>query len=202
MQISKVRLKQRAVVIEYSSEKESHALTSRDNPLPSFVTAVENLKAIALGILHLPAEYAEKMKTTGLTLVDKQETQLVTIVAQKELPECHSPFNIATPLRFMAHPETEGSYSPPLTEKEVAAVQEVIDEAKKYVAGERAQGQLPLGKDEDADDDTEDGKQEPQAGDVLDFKAKSTPPAPTHAHAPAVVNPPKRRGKAAAAAAQ
>jgi hypothetical protein len=167
MRITKVRLRQRAVVIEYASEKETHTLTSRDNPLPSFVKAVENLKPLVLSILHLPADYGDKMKTTGLTMAEKQEAELVTIVAQKELPECHSPFNIATPLRFLAHPEEAGSYSPALDDKDVAVVLDVLEEAKKYVKGDRAQGQLPLESPDGGDE--EEGEAEPAQGDVLDF---------------------------------
>lgn len=192
MRIKKVRLKQRAVVIEYASEKETHTLTSRDNPLPSFMKAVENLKPLVLSILHLPTEYGENLTPTGLTMADKQETELVTIMAKKKLVDSHSPFNIATPLRFLAHPEEEGSYSPALDDKDVAAVMEVLEEAKKYVAGERAQGQFPLASPDGGDE--EEGEAEPQGGDVLDFgKGKQEAAAPAGA-----IQPPKRRRKSSA----
>jgi hypothetical protein len=168
MRITKVRLKQRAVVIEYENEGETHSVTSRDVPLPSFVEAVANLSGLVLDILHFPKDYAEGLKTTGLTMVEKQETELVCIVATKELPECHSPFNIATPLRFLAHPAEEGSYSPALSSAQVAAVQAVIAQAKEYVLGRRAQGQLPL--------ETEADEGEPDAapeGDALEFGAEN-----------------------------
>jgi hypothetical protein len=167
MRITKVRLKQRAVVIHYESEKDTFEITSRDNPLPSFVKAVEALGAVVLRVLHLPETYGTNLKATGLTMTAKQETELVTIVAQKELPDAHSPFNIATPMRFLSHPEEEGSYSPALDDGDVAAVQTVIEEAKKYVKGERAQGQLPLGDETGAEE--QGGEAEPAGGDVLEF---------------------------------
>jgi hypothetical protein len=126
MRITKVRLTRRHVVIDWQTPEGTFGLRLRDNPLPEFSAAVANLKTVVLSILHLPTEYSEGMKTTGLTMVEKQEAELVCIVAQKELPECHSPFNIATPLRFLSHPEEEGSYSPALDDKHVASVQEVI----------------------------------------------------------------------------
>jgi hypothetical protein len=168
MRITKVRLKQRAVVIEYENEGETHSVTSRDVPLPSFVAAVANLSSLVLDILHLPKDYAEGLKSTGLTMVETQEVELVCIVATKELPECHSPFNIATPLRFLEHPKEEGSYSPALGSDQVAAVQEVVAEAKKYVKGERAQGQLPL------EPEADEGEPDPAPeGDVLEFGAEN-----------------------------
>ncbi len=158
MNIRSIRLKRRAVVITWENQGEDHALTSRDMPLPSFVKAVENLRSLILDILHLPTDYQHGLKPTGLTLAEKQETQLVSLVATKELNDCNSPFNIATPLRFLSVPQEEGSYSPPLTEKQCALVDEVIREAKDYVKGKRAQGQLPLeAEDDTTDEDTLDG---------------------------------------------
>src|SRR5690606_7626171 len=116
-----------------------------------------------------------------------------TITGKKDLPDAHAPFNIATPLRFLEHPETEGSYSPPLTEDQVALVEEVIDEAKKYVKGARAQWQLPLDSTDDEGEGSEPDEPEPPAAPLLKFsgatnengteqpvpekpKAKRTPP--------------------------
>jgi hypothetical protein len=157
MDITSVRIKRRAVVIDYKNEGETHSVTSRDNPLPSFVKAVEALAPLVLDICHLPSDYTHGLKPTGLTLVEKQETQMVVVVAQKELTDCNSPFNISTPVRFLSVPKEEGSYSPPLKDTQVALVDAVISEAKKYVKGDRAQGQLPL-EPEAAGDDDHDGE--------------------------------------------
>ena len=178
MRITKVRLNNRAVSIEYVSNNETHSLTSRDVPLPSFVEAIAALKPLVLSILHLPASYGAPVKdekegketptltVTGLTMAEKQEVDLVCIVARKTLTDAHSPFNIATPLRFLDHPDAEGSYSPALTDKECGAVYAVIEEAKRYVKGERAQGQLPLG---DEKDEEAGAQAEPAAGDLLEY---------------------------------
>lgn len=169
MEIKKVRITRKAVVIDYHNEGEEHAIVSRDMPLPSFVKAVENLAPVLLDVLHLPNDYIHGLTVTGLTLVDKQDTWLVCITAKKELNDCNSPFNIATPLRFLAVPGEEGSYSPPLKDNQVDLINEVIGEAKAYVGGQRAQGTLPLV------DPKEDGPTEPEGGDVLDFGKTQTP---------------------------
>src|SRR5690606_15137714 len=115
MYVQKVRLTRSNVSVEYKTPTgESHAIECADAPLPSFVKAVHALVALILDVLHLPSEYGEHLTPTGLTLTDKQEAKLVTITGKKDLPDAHAPFNIATPLRFLEHPETEGSYSPPL----------------------------------------------------------------------------------------
>jgi hypothetical protein len=175
MGIRSVRIKRRAVVISYENEGETHDISSRDNPLPAFTKAVEALASLVLDVLHLPTEYQHGLKPTGLTVTGKQGTQLVTVIAQKELTDCNSPFNITTPLRFLSVPEEEGSYSPPLSTKQVALVDAVISEAKKYINGDRAQGQLPLEPDADGfEEETAEDAPEPAKGDVLDF-AKDAP---------------------------
>ncbi len=178
MKITKVRLTRSKVSVEYENEGDTFAVVSHDRPLPSFYEAVAALCPIILSILHLPATYAgtpnpkdlattlHPLKPTGLTISEKQDVRLVCLTAHKELPDSHSPFNIATPLRFLEHPQEEGSYSPALTAEQVAAIDAVIAEAKKYVGGARAQGVLPLETPEDTE---KEAAAEPQSGDVLDF---------------------------------
>ena len=152
------------MLIEWETPEGEQSLSCRDVPLPSFITAVENLAPVVLEILHLPSDYIHGLKPTGVTVSNKQEVDLVTIVATKELTDCNSPFNISTPLRFLECPKEEGSYSPPLNDKQVAAVEQVLLEAKGYVQGHRAQGQLPL-------DVSPDTAGESEAGDEgLDFR--------------------------------
>ncbi len=160
MDITKVRIKRKSVSVSFTNEGEDHTLTSSDMPLPAFVKSIEALATTILDILGLPSGYIHGLKPTGITLVDKQETQLVCLTATKELTDCNSPFNIATPLRFLSLPQEEGSYSPPLPAKTVELIDEVIKQAKKYVKGDRAQGQLPLDKEPASEDGDDDGEKE------------------------------------------
>lgn len=169
MNITKVRLKRSAVAIEWTTDTGSHAISEKERPLPSFVKAVEALAPLLIQILHLPASYAEKLTPTGITISTKQDVQLVTITAQKDLPECHSPFNLATPLRFLEHPKEEGSYSPALADRDVCLINAVVAEAKRYVAGERAQGNLPFNKD-----DEDEGDEDETPDNVLDLPGAAT----------------------------
>lgn len=149
LRIIKVRRTRKSIKIHYRNGDEEHEITSRDMPLPSFVAALDSLQPVVLAICGLPAEYAENLVVSGFTLTDKG---MVTFQAKKSLPEASGPFNIATPLRFMDHPEEEGTYTPALDAQSVELIEEAEEQAKAYIKGDRAQGQLPLpdGEDEEA----------------------------------------------------
>jgi hypothetical protein len=188
--ILKVRRTRKAISIHYRNGDEDHELTSRDNPLPAFLKAVDALPPLVCELLHLPAGYVENMKASGLTISDGSGNEQVTIVAQKSLNDANGPFNIATPLRLMDLPEAEGSYSPPLTDKQVALVDEVIEQAKAYVLGERAQGQITFdGEDDDEEESGAGEKGDPKQGELIEL-----PPGKTG-------KPAKKRGVIAGKAA-
>lgn len=80
----------------------------------------------------------------------------IVLSAQKDLDDSNKQFEFSTPERLMEKPTEEGSYSPPLTEAKKAIIWEAIEEARKYVIGERAQGQLTLEDDDGGDDGEKD----------------------------------------------
>ena len=49
--------------------------------------------------------------------------------------------------------------NPPLLEKQIAAIAKVLDEAKRYVKGDRAQGQIAFEPEEGEGEKAEDAKQ-------------------------------------------
>ncbi|MBS0328260.1 MAG: hypothetical protein JSR30_00275 [Proteobacteria bacterium] len=147
LRITKVRRTRKTIFIAYKNGDEEHDLTSRDNPLPAFTKALDALVAVVLSVCHFPEGYGENMTASGLTLTEKG---MVTIQAKKSLPDAAGPLNIATPLRFLEHPKEEGSYSPSLTDEQVDAISEVEEQAKAYVKGDRAQGQIKF-EEEDPD---------------------------------------------------
>jgi hypothetical protein len=154
LRILKVRRSRRSITIDYKNGDEQHTITSRDNPLPSFGKALDALPPLVCELLGLPASYVENMKSNGLTFTDGENEQ-VTIIAAKSLSDANSPFNIATPLRFLDLPKKEGSFTPALTDKQVDLVREVEEQAKEYVRGNRAQGQIVFeGEDEEDEPET------------------------------------------------
>ncbi len=156
--IHKVRLTRRHVIIKYTNNSTVITLTENENPLPSFKSAVEALGPLVLAICHLPDTYDNGLRVSGLTLTAKG---LVTLQAVKSFDDASGPLNIATPLRFLDLPEEEGSYSEPLKPEQVALIDTVLEEAKQYVLGKRAQGTLPLKEEEDPLDPEVTGEDEP-----------------------------------------
>lgn len=156
--ILKVRRTRKHIVIGYRNGVDEYpGVKFRENPLPAFDAAIAALTPLVCELLLLPATYVENMKATGLTIADPDGNEQVCIVAQKSLPDAAGPFNIATPLRFVNAPQTEGSFTPALKAEQVALIDEVIEQAKAYVRGERAQGVIKFEGGEDDDDAGDDG---------------------------------------------
>lgn len=173
--INKVRLTRRNVIIEYHNGSESLSITSPENPLPEFKSAIVALVPLILAICHLPDDYGTNLTASGLTLTEKG---LVTLQGKKSFDDASGPLNIATPLRFLDTPEEEGTYSPALDPKQVALIDEVIEQAKRYILGERAQGVL-FNEEDENDDPT--GGDEP---DLLESEQNNEPAPETIAAVP------------------
>lgn len=174
MEITKIRVTRTNVHVEYLNEGDSYKYDSKDKPLPSFYQAIAALAPVIVSTLGLPKSYVGKKPTegdkepglplnpSGLTITTKGESRMVTLSGSKVVASSPSPFNIATPLRYMDPPTEEGACSEPYGAKDCAIIETVIAEARKYLQGERAQGQLPL-EEEVAE------PSEPTEGDTLPF---------------------------------
>jgi hypothetical protein len=156
MDITKIKLSRTNVHIEYDNEGDTYKYDSKDKPLPSFYHSLDDLAPLVISTLGLPKTYVGKKATegerepglpltvTGITITMKGESRQVAIGASKVLSACPTPFVILVPLRYIDDPTAEGTSSEPYTTAEVVLIEEVIFEAKKYLTGKRAQGQLPL----------------------------------------------------------
>lgn len=173
MDITAIKLTRTKVFIAYSTKELGDAtLEHADKPLPSFYKAMEALSPLVIETLGLPKSYVGKkpaegdkepglpLTPTGITIHLKGESRMVCITATKVLADTPSPFNITVPNRYMDAPTKEGSSSVPYSDKHVNLLEDVIEEAKKYLRGERAQGQLPLETAEQAAAEPQDGNQE------------------------------------------
>ncbi len=165
LRIVKVRRTRKSITIHYRNGDEKHEITSRDMPLPAFVRSLDALAPVVLSICGRPDGYGTDLTVSGFTLTDKG---MVTLQAKKSLPDASGPLNIATPLRFLDLPKEEGSYTPPLTDLQADLINTAEAEAKEYILGNRAQGQLPLAPDEDDDTDTPETPDEELPGVAAD----------------------------------
>ncbi len=163
--ILKVRRTRKHVAISYRNGEETHDIKSRDNPLPALDHAIGALAPLVCTLIHVPQTYVENLRPIGITITDSSGNEQVTVIAQKSLDDANAPFNIATPLRLMDLPEAEGSYSPPLGADQVGLIDEVVEQAKEYIRGNRAQGQIEF-KEDDAD---EDDDSDPNQGELVEM---------------------------------
>lgn len=150
--IHKVKRTRRFIFIAYDKGDEVLTLRSNDNPLTAFLNALDELSPLVAQVCHFPPDYCEiDLRVMEVQLGTQGGSRTVSVIAQKSLDDASKAFKIVTPPRLLEHPTQEGSYTPPLTQADKELVEEIIVQAKAYLAGDRAQGQLPLEGDEDDD---------------------------------------------------
>lgn len=173
--IESAKLTRKDVKITYSQGESQTTIREVDNPLPSFGQSFDALKPLVGVILHLPKDYAnESMRIVAIEIGSKGGAHTVVIHASKSFDDASKQFEIKTSERLLEEPTEEGEYSPVLTDAKCQLVYDAIEEARKYVMGERAQGQIVFDDGEDEDD--EGGKAGEESGAELPFT--ETPPAP------------------------
>lgn len=156
--ISSVGVGRKNIRIGWEQGDASFDLCERDNPLPSFYHAFEALTPLVATICHFPPKWVENgVRVVGLRIGEQSGAQSVALVVRKDIDDAAKEFAFVTPSRLLAHPETPGKYTSPLSEKDAGLVYEAIEQAKAYVKGDRAQGQIAF---EDEDGDGDDGGEE------------------------------------------
>jgi hypothetical protein len=121
-----------------------------DAPLPAFYKSLEALSPHVCSLCEFPSKDAEKIVPTGITLREHGDNTLGLVVARKAIKKGDRVFNISTPLLPM-YVDEENKSADHMTEAEAAAIEKVVKEAKRYIAGERAQGLInfPEGEPDD-----------------------------------------------------
>lgn len=160
--IVSVKRTRKRIEINWTQGDHKFGLKEPDNPLPSFTIALDALAPLVATVCHFPADYTKtNIRVVGVVMGEQGGTETVSIVARKGLDDASKEFVITTPARLLAHPEEPGSYTPPLTNAEAAAVYEVLEQAKLYIRGERAQGQIEFDGEDDEDETEGEAASEP-----------------------------------------
>ncbi len=152
--ITKVRNKRDSIEIEWTEGIDPCKRTFHDNPLKAFYDAIEALTPHVITLCEFPAGYAKGIEATGITVREKGDNTLALITAKKKLKRNGRVLNIPTPLLAM-YEDAEDKGADHMSEAEAAAIENVIKQTKKYLAGDRAQGQIvfesptPEKKDDD-----------------------------------------------------
>lgn len=151
-QITKVKLgKDSKVHIEYKVPRTTESgedfdqftLDCVDKPLPALELAMLNLRKHVLDICEMPMDDTEvmKVKVKGVSFSYSGDNDVMgaTITASKTLARSNAPLMINTPHKFdQPHNENQGTEMC-LSDYCISALEEVIEQAEKYLDGERAQ---------------------------------------------------------------
>lgn len=166
LNIRKIRRSSKKLSFTYLNGEEEHAAAYKDNPLPSFGPSLDALAPLVCELCDLPKDYMAGLTVSGLTLCESGKVECITIVAKKEIAGNSRPFNIATPLIPIDQPEEgEGSH---LTIAQAILVETAVEEARKYIRGERSQGQMKLTPEATTEVVDED---EPEADNMIQLPA-------------------------------
>jgi hypothetical protein len=141
---TKIKHKAGETILEWtdSSEHESvvHSLRSHEDPRPEFLTALQALTSVVLSLCELPLDYGTDLKITGVTITDHETLGRGTVItALKKLTRSQAPLVLNTP-----HITETGSHenAPTLFGRELDLLEQLQEEASRYLKGERAQQSL------------------------------------------------------------
>ncbi len=131
---------------------DEYAMKCSDLPLPSFSKAIARLAADVIYLCELP-EVAEKTITVRSVSFSYSEdgVQGAVISAQRELIRSVQPLNLNTPHKpYQPYNQEQGEADPDMLMPDniIEHLNEVEDEAQRYIDGDRAQGSLFEKKDE------------------------------------------------------
>lgn len=144
IQIHKVKISSKGIVtIHYThgpssaSGTEEIVLTSEDAPKPELNRSMQSILPYILSMLELPSDYGlgGTVRVSGVT----RSKNKVVFTATKILQFSNSPFNIVTPPMLL---ESEEGGENTVSDELYALVEEVFDEATRYVNGDRLQTML------------------------------------------------------------
>ncbi len=168
IEIISVKRGRRNVVIHYAKGDAKFELDERDNPLESFYQAFDALPAVVGTICHFGANYTKSgMRVVKMDMGTKGGAPTVALHVRKDIDDAAKEFAFKTPERLLAHPTQEGKYTPPLPKADAGLVEEMIEQAKLYVKGDRAQGEISFEGDEEDDEDGDgDGEGELPLGEA------------------------------------
>ena len=110
-----------------------------EEPRPELAQAMARLIGPCLELLELPGDYADGITASGLSLSYPDGVRGATVTLQKALQEAPAPLVLNTPY-LPEEPYSDGGAC--LPEDLVKAIDEVVDEAKRYLSGERRQMDL------------------------------------------------------------
>lgn len=142
MEITKVKYDGEKVTIKTqedsdTSQKET-TLTCYDPPRESFTDAFQALREGAVDLLEIQdADWAAGLRVTGMSVTYEEERTGVVVTMMKELEGAKGPLVLNTP-----YVVDEDEHGPTMPTALMRGYQRMLDEARKYLNGDRAQRDL------------------------------------------------------------
>lgn len=166
---AKIKRTRRKIILSYSKGEETHNVGNTENALPAFDLSMAELTLVALSIAKLSKDLATNARATELRLQEKAGADQASITLHIALPDASGPLVIVTPFRYLQNPSEEGTYTPCLPEADAAKIMDVVENARDYAIGKRAQGVLPgVGLvEDDGEDENEGGGEKKDDGPKL-----------------------------------
>lgn len=152
MRFTKIKYDGSKMRLEYEQERadgsdpDEFTLLSADKPAPEFEIALNALSDDVVEICEFEPHYAAQIDVRGVTLTWADGVMGACITALKRLTTANAPLVLNTP-HLMAQPRSEANANEPvLPDVTVARLGGLIEQAERYLNGERAQGSLFVGK--------------------------------------------------------
>ncbi|HEX8030314.1 MAG TPA: hypothetical protein VF491_17690 [Vicinamibacterales bacterium] len=137
---SKVRLEYE--VVREAGDPDEFTLFCADPPAREFAEAIAALADDVIAICELSPSDVTKVRVRGVTLTYSHDVLGACITALKTLKTADAPLVINTP-HLPEVPYSEGNdAAPTLAGGTVARLHALIDQAERYLNGDRAQGSL------------------------------------------------------------
>lgn len=155
LRITKVKSDGSKVRLEYERTHEGRdpdefTLQCCDVPLPAFTEALQALAADVVAICELPADALTTITVRGVTVTWTHDVMGACVTALKALKTANAPLVLNTPhLPSESYSGAEGDPNPVMPAGMVSRLSTLLNEAVRYLNGDRAQGDL-LGKPEAA----------------------------------------------------
>jgi hypothetical protein len=148
IRFTKVKYRPSEEITEVSYQKpingghDKIAVESPQEPHADFIQAMQGLRALVLdGAEIREVADVEEIDVRGINLSYTDETIGVVITAMRKLKKSSTPMLLNTPLRLMSFPDN----TPPertFSDNEIAAIERLLEAAKEFLEGKRAQGDL------------------------------------------------------------
>lgn len=126
-------------------DADEFVINCSDKPLPAFMDALQALVADVLAICEFPQREASKVTMRGVSLAYNDDGMGAVLTALRALTTADAPLIINSPYLPEKPRESDPSgYRLPATA--VRRLRALVEEAERYLCGDRAQGSLFTGE--------------------------------------------------------